>query len=266
MSVTFLATLAAGMMGILAVCPLELMARRYVRRAGIIALGLETVALAGMWIDRVEGGAGLAAKIVLGVGMAGTLVATALAVRLERRLWVLRAASAAACAASLACALWWGWAAGLWPAGGGPAVWAALVGQSLGAAVLGTVTLAWLLGHAYLTASTMTIEPLRRLSNLFLLAVAARTAFVVAALGLAWAGGGDDAAASLDRLMSQWLVASLRFAVGLGVLALFAWMVRDCVKVRNTQSATGILYFASVVAYAGELSNQYLVQQTGLGF
>ena len=57
---------------------------------------------------------------------------------------------------------------------------------------------------------------------------------------------------------------TLRRAVGLLAVSLFAYMVWDCVKLRSTQSATGILYFASVFVYIGELSSQHLAGDIGI--
>jgi len=268
MGVTFLTTLAAGMMGLLAVCPVRQIAWRYLRTATTIALALQ--ALASAWLimapSPLSAGNRWPAMVLLGMGAAATVAAAALSPAAEPRPGPFRVASAVAGATELAMALWWGRLDGLWPRSGQAFLWTAMVGQTLGALVLGSVTLAWLLGHAYLTATHMSIAPLRRLSDFFLLAVVVRTSFVVLALGTVWAGLAGDAAAPLGRLASQWIISSLRFSVGLIVLGVFAYMVRDCVRVRNTQSATGILYFASVTAYVGELSNQYLVQQTGLGF
>ena len=59
------------------------------------------------------------------------------------------------------------------------------------------------------------------------------------------------------------MILTLRIAVGLLAVGLFAYMVADCVRLRSTQSATGILYFASIFAYVGELANLQLIAQYG---
>ena len=46
-------------------------------------------------------------------------------------------------------------------------------------------------------------------------------------------------------------------------MGFFAYMVADCVRLRSTQSATGILYFGSVFAYIGELASQQLLLDCG---
>jgi hypothetical protein len=108
---------------------------------------------------------------------------------------------------------------------------------------------AWLLGHAYLTATRMTIAPLRRLSVLLAGAVALRILVSLGAVAAAAAGG----SMALADLGHHWMLLSLRGGVGLLLPAVFAYMVYDCVRLRSTQSATGILYFASPFIYVGEL-------------
>lgn len=51
--------------------------------------------------------------------------------------------------------------------------------------------------------------------------------------------------------------------MGLVAVAVFAYMVTDCVRLRSTQSATGILYFASLFVYMGELAGLWLILECG---
>jgi len=139
----------------------------------------------------------------------------------------------------------------------------AIIGQCLGSAFLGSFTVSWLLGHAYLTATRMTIDPLRRFCRLLSVTVAARIAFASISILLAWQwrkSVDDDVPA---RLLESWLILTLRIGVGLAAPAIFAYMVSDCVRLRATQSATGILYFASTFAYVGELASLYLISECG---
>jgi len=113
-----------------------------------------------------------------------------------------------------------------------------------------------LLGHAYLTASKMTIAPFRRLnlfvaSMLVVRAVSSAAAFI-AGRGAVWQREGLF-------VMTRWLV-------GLLVPAVFIYMAHDCIKRRSTQSATGILYVAGVLIFVGEIVALYLVRATGLPF
>ncbi len=127
-----------------------------------------------------------------------------------------------------------------------------IASQVLGALLVGSITISWLLGHAYLTATKMTIAPLRHFSRLLLISVAIRLAFLLVTVPMAW-----------GFLAEAWLIILLRVGVGLVAVGIFSYMVSDCVRLRSTQSATGILYFGSLFAYIGELSNAFLIAEFG---
>jgi hypothetical protein len=155
---------------------------------------------------------------------------------------------------------------------------------------------AWLLGHAYLTQTRMTIAPLRHFSRVLLWAVGIRSVFLLISLGLGFSGAigtlhragavetGVQAAPLPDAataapptaagrtpgrvdltaaLSGAWLMLSLRIGLGLVAVGVFSWMVWECVRLRSTQSATGILYFASLFAIIGELASQQFIQEIG---
>ncbi|MEE8169185.1 MAG: hypothetical protein V3T70_01440 [Phycisphaerae bacterium] len=131
---------------------------------------------------------------------------------------------------------------------------------ALGSIVLGGVTAGMLLGHAYLTQTTMPIDPLRRLSRALSLAVGVRAVWVAAILAMEWArldSTGPD-------VVWLWLMLAVRVGVGLVALGLLAYMISDCVQRRSTQSATGILYIAMVLAFLGELSAAELARSFNL--
>ena len=136
-----------------------------------------------------------------------------------------------------------------------------VVGQWSSALFLGTMTTAWLLGHAYLTATKMTIEPLHRLSRLLMVAVLGRMCVTAWGLVALWLSGQAPGVGITDYWM--WIMIFLRVGVGLVAVAIFAYMILDCVRRRSTQSATGILYFASVFTYIGELCSLHLIGQLG---
>ena len=138
-----------------------------------------------------------------------------------------------------------------------------MTGQACGAFLLGSITIAWLLGHAYLTATKMTIAPLRHFSRLLSLAVTLRIAFLLVSLAVAWWVSADAQTPLVAQFGRAWLILTLRIVVGLLSVGLFTYMVADCVRLRSTQSATGILYFGSVFAYVGELANLQLIAQYG---
>jgi len=133
----------------------------------------------------------------------------------------------------------------------------------LGAFLLGSITVAWLLGHAYLTATRMTIAPLRHFTWVLSIAVGVRAAFFAVSIGAAWLVGVGDGVSIFTLLANSWIIATLRIGLGIVAVAIFAYMVADCVRLRSTQSATGILYFGSLFAYVGELAGRQLLLETG---
>jgi hypothetical protein len=140
-----------------------------------------------------------------------------------------------------------------------PKLWAMTI-QSLAAAGIGAASglalMDMLLGHAYLTASKMTIAPFRRL-NLWVAAMLIIRALLATAATIAM---------PREVWMRDGLFILTRWLVGLLVPAVFIYMAHDCIKRRSTQSATGILYVAGVLIFVGEIVALYLVRSTGLPF
>ncbi len=138
-----------------------------------------------------------------------------------------------------------------------------VVSQILAGLLLGSITVSWLLGHAYLTATKMTIAPLKHFSRVLSLAIMLRIVFALLSVLTAWMVGAQSEPAILSQLGQAWLILLLRVGVGLIGVGIFTYMVTDCVNRRATQSATGILYFGSLFAYIGEMANQQLLLECG---
>jgi hypothetical protein len=124
-----------------------------------------------------------------------------------------------------------------------------------GGLVLGLVTAAMLLGHWYLNTPTMKLEPLQHLIQLLALALFARA--LLCGAGLLF-----EATSYLylhETAVNTWLVfLGLRWLAGILGVAVLAWLTWQTLKIPNTQSATGILYAAVVLALIGELTSQLL--------
>jgi hypothetical protein len=129
------------------------------------------------------------------------------------------------------------------------------------AAMTGLALMDMLLGHAYLTASKMTIAPFRRLNLALVVTACLRAAVSIGAvLALQWWR-------PVERLWGvHGLFMLTRWLVGLAVPLVFLYMAQDCIRRRSTQSATGILYVAGVLVLIGELIGLYLAWETGLPF
>jgi len=129
------------------------------------------------------------------------------------------------------------------------------------AAMTGFALMDMLLGHAYLTASKMTISPFMRLNRWLAGSVVFRA---ICAVVLAMALQAWRPVSMLGGIYGLYI--GTRWLVGLVVPAAFVYMAHDCIKRRSTQSATGILYVAGILIFIGEIVGLYLVKETGLPF
>ena len=127
------------------------------------------------------------------------------------------------------------------------------------ATVSGLALMTMFLGHAYLTASKMTIAPFRRLNLALGVTLVLRALLSVAAAPLLHL---RRPVPMLVQVHGLYIVT--RWLVGLAVAGLFVYMAHDCIRRRSTQSATGILYVAGILVLIGELIALYLVRETGL--
>ena len=136
-----------------------------------------------------------------------------------------------------------------------------------GAAVLGGTTVGMLLGHWYLTAPTMSIEPLKRI-NLFLgIAGVSRLAVSTGTILFLW--GEKLSAAKIGSELPEFMTVPLawlflRWLAGVfGPLAV-SLMVWRILKYRNTQAATGVLFVGVILAFIGDMTAALLLQETKL--
>lgn len=128
--------------------------------------------------------------------------------------------------------------------------------------LLGSALAAMLLGHHYLTAPAMSIDPLKRLIALTATALVLRALLAAAGLVLAF-GPGSIATSHSTELP---LLLAMRWVVGLAAPALAVFLAWRTALIRSTQSATGILYAGSTLILLGELAAQGLARSTGLPF
>lgn len=124
----------------------------------------------------------------------------------------------------------------------------------LGALVLGGVTHGMILGHWYLNQARMPIEPLKEQTWLIIgLLVVSGAAGVISRPRLL--EGGVPAGLLVytpDAYWWTWLLI-------LGTTGVLMGMVRVTVRDRSTQSATGLLYIATLTALAGQFLIDLLV-------
>lgn len=114
--------------------------------------------------------------------------------------------------------------------------------------VAGSVGLAMVLGHWYLTIPNLQVAHLVRM-NRFTLAC---MGLCLGAVALAWFVffAGEPGYASRFDLWGQFYLGT-RIAVGILMPMLFGWMTAQSLRYSNTRSATGILYASTVLVLIG---------------
>jgi hypothetical protein len=143
--------------------------------------------------------------------------------------------------------------------------WAAPMNALSAGLLLGSVSMGMLVGHWYLNVPGLDIKHLRRMTW-FLAACLVLRIF----LGLASLLTSVPTSASGE--ISPWRVAGIHEAfyfwqrVGIGWVAPAAltFMVDRTVKIRSTQSATGLLYVAVVLVLIGEMISRFLYVALGI--
>jgi hypothetical protein len=131
--------------------------------------------------------------------------------------------------------------------------------------LLGSVTMGMMVGHWYLNVPGLDIKHLRRMTWLLAACIALRIAFGMG--GIATAVPTD---ASLET--SVWRAAGIRqafffwqrVAIGLVAPAVLVFMVDRTVRIRSTQSATGLLYIAGIFVLIGEMISRFLYMTAGI--
>jgi hypothetical protein len=128
--------------------------------------------------------------------------------------------------------------------------------------LLGSTLTAMLLGHHYLTAPAMSIDPLKRITGLIAWALAARCLLAALGIWLARHGAfGGLVESTPDAQAGMFLAA--RWGMGFVGAAIATFMTWKSAQIRSTQSATGILYIAMIFVLFGELTSMIMAGQAG---
>lgn len=132
----------------------------------------------------------------------------------------------------------------------------------LSALLLGSAITGMLLGHWYLIEPGLSITPLKRLVALYLLSTLAQGFFILVNLGLLASTGGQ---LGVSLFLSRYK-AILVGRMGIGILAsvILGILVWETLKIPHTQAATGLLYFAVVMALVGEFLGRYLLAMSSV--
>ena len=136
--------------------------------------------------------------------------------------------------------------------------WLSTASSASSALLLGSVTVTMILGHWYLVDTSLPIAPLKVGS--FWLSVAVLVRVLTVSTSLLFGGfeflrisRGADVIFSTTGLFFMF-----RTVVGLGAPLLLAALIWETVKMRSTQSATGLLYVALMLVLFGESISHFL--------
>jgi hypothetical protein len=184
-------------------------------------------------------------------------------------LWVIVAAAVSASASAVA------WGLGLPRFGLGTAALAVLAtagwmaaasgpahaaGRLSSGFLLGATLTAMLLGHHYLTAPAMTIEPLKRVVAMMAWGLAARC--LLAAIGL-WAAQASSPGGASPMNSNAGIFLAVRWGIGFVAAGVSTYLTWRTTEIRSTQSATGILYITMIFVLFGELTSLVLAGGDG---
>ncbi len=128
--------------------------------------------------------------------------------------------------------------------------------------LVGVTLTAMLLGHYYLTAPSMSIEPLRRVVLWIVGALVARCVLAGIGLGISQSGLFDTATAPAAVHSSLFMTA--RWGMGFLGTAVATYLTWKTVEIQSTQSATGILYINMIFVLFGELTSLILAVNAGI--
>ena len=135
-------------------------------------------------------------------------------------------------------------------------------GRMTSGLLLGVTLTAMLLGHYYLTAPSMSTEPLRRVVLWIAVALVARCVLAGISLGISQLGLLDPAPA--PAAVHSGLFLSARWGMGFLGTAVATYLTWKTVEIRSTQSATGILYITMIFVLFGELTSLILAGYGGI--
>jgi hypothetical protein len=239
--------LATGLVLALLVLPSAQVHPRFYRIHLLIVLGLAVAAVMAAWNHP-----GDSFWILVGLGLGAALVGT--------WCWSLEGAPGGqACLWTAFVALGGSLTALEDPASGAMQLTlGTLMDHATSAAVLGLATTAMLMGHWYLIAPTMSLQPLLRLLLALFVALGLRMLTTGVAL---WQWSVHAETAAGDQLAWLWLV--LRWGAGFIGCLVLTWMAWQSARIRATQSATGILYVVVIFTFIGELTHLLLKAHTG---
>jgi hypothetical protein len=135
-----------------------------------------------------------------------------------------------------------------------------LLSLTIGALVMGAVSMGMILGHWYLVTPRLPERPLREMTFFLLLALGFQALLLIPSLALPR----DTIVNSIDTPIGLNPFFWLRVGGGLAFPAALTYMAFDSSGVRAMQSATGLLYIAMALVLAGEVLAKGLLFATAV--
>jgi len=128
--------------------------------------------------------------------------------------------------------------------------------------LLGATLTAMLLGHYYLTAPAMTINPLERAVALMAWGLGARC--ILAAIGLCAVQARLFGVGASPIDPGALIFLAVRWGMGFVAAGISTYLTWKTAQIRSTQSATGILYITMIFVLFGELTSLILAGREGV--
>ena len=132
------------------------------------------------------------------------------------------------------------------------------------ALVAGSMIVTMNLGHWYLVIHGLPLEFLGAANRVCVWILGARIGAIAMGAALAFDAWKKLFSPGGGPLWDTALFLTVRVSFGLVAPLILAWMIHECVKIKSTQSATGILYVSVVFVLIGELSGMYFLMERGL--
>ncbi len=254
----YFAFIAWGCLTLLPLVVLREIGQGFYRFFGFMCVALQTLAIGlalmagGDWEQNYK-----AAAIALGISLFFTLCFT-VALRIRRQ-WFLWSCFGLAVVSGLASITYFPWV------GQTPMLFLA-IHALISALVMGAAILAMMLGHWYLVTPKLSITPLKRYSGSYILLTVLTALELVLSYVLYVGLGNEPATLTSQRWMSEIMFVLFRVAWGVLPPLGMAYWIWETVRMKSTQSATGILYAAMICTMIGEGMGLYLTLATGVPF
>jgi hypothetical protein len=145
--------------------------------------------------------------------------------------------------------------------------WILAVNHLAATLLLGSVLLTMVFGHWYLVIPKLSIDHLMKLTKVLMGAILLRMVTVIVTFAVVGMEPSLSLGSVLPKLMlSEGFFFWPRLLFGIFAPIVLAVMIHSTVKIRHTQSATGLLYVAVVALLFGEFFSKFLLFAVRLPF